>query len=107
MGDLSGRISAVIVENVGGALQFDETVIYSISDNIKIESIRHFKHEEFMYIILCKGTMVIAAVFNADCEVLDQKLFQCGNLGIAGDCYTLIKVNTCKLLFFRIRTLRE
>lgn len=87
MGDFHGRISAVIVGNINDRMQFDETVIYSTCDDIKIECIKHICYDELMYIIVAKGVIVVTSVFNANCEFLDQKIFQCGNLAITGNSY--------------------
>lgn len=84
MGDLSGKISAIIVNKTENHLHFDETVIYSNCDHIKIECIKQFTHNELFYIAIVKGTFVIIAVFNSDCNLLDQKVFSCGSIAITG-----------------------
>lgn len=95
IGDLHGKISALIVNKNDGFLHFNETLIYSDCDNIKIESIKQFSHNDHFYMIIVKGTFVIIAVFNTDCNLLDQKLFSCGNLAITG---IYIQIYPCIIL---------
>lgn len=95
MGDLSGKICALIVNKIDDILHFDETVIYSNCDHIKIECIKQFSHNELFYIVIVKGTFVIIAVFNSECILIDQKVFSCGNIAITGNYFCFKQKSYC------------
>lgn len=102
MGDLYGRISATIVGNVDGMLQFDETIIYSTCDNIRIECVKQICHNDLMYIVVAKGTFLVLAVFGADFDLLDQKVVRCGNVAITGEYFVECSIVRClQLGYFR------
>lgn len=82
---MHGRISVIIVKTIDNSVCFDEIVIYSDCDNIKVECIKYFIYNELTHIIIAKGTFIICAIFNEKFDLLDQKLFSCENLAITGE----------------------
>lgn len=84
VGDRYGRIAALIIKHFSDNLEFDETVIYSTADNITVENITQFFCDELLYVVIAKGTFVVVAVFDINYDLLDQKIYHCGNLAITG-----------------------